>query len=225
VETHPSNNEAAASRHRVVLVEDDEATRLYLADAIGRHPALELQAACADLAAARQALAARLPHVLVTDLALPDGDGVSLVRELKLRAPECECMVISVFGTESRVLGAIEAGATGYLLKDESNERIGDAILSLINGGSPMSPAIARHLLDRLHTPRRGHSEIALTHREVDVLSGLAKGYTYTELAGQMAISTHTVGTHVKNIYRKLEVCSRAEAVFEAVQRGLIKIS
>jgi len=214
-----------ARRYSVLLVEDEEATRQYLAEAIGRHPALELQAACADLTAARYALAAFVPDVLVTDLALPDGDGTSLVREAKQRSPACECMVISVFGTESRVLGAIEAGATGYLLKDESNERIGDAIMSLISGGSPMSPAIARHVLDRLHGPRRTHSEILLTEREIDVLAGLAKGYTYAELAAQMAVSTHTVGTHVKNIYRKLEVCSRAEAVFEAVQRGLITLS
>jgi DNA-binding NarL/FixJ family response regulator len=214
-----------APRFRVLLVEDEEATRQYLAEAIGRHPALELQGACADLTSARHALAARMPDVLVTDLALPDGDGVSLVREVKQRSPACECMVISVFGTESRVLGAIEAGATGYLLKDESNERIGDAIMSLIHGGSPMSPAIARHLLDRVQGPARGHSAIALTERELDILGGLAKGYTYAELAALMAISTHTVGTHVKNIYRKLEVCSRAEAVFEAVQRGLITLS
>jgi DNA-binding NarL/FixJ family response regulator len=215
----------AAARYRVLLVEDEEATRQYLADAIVRHPALELQAACADLLSARQALAAGVPDVLVTDLALPDGDGIALVRELKQRAPDCECMVISVFGTERRVLGAIEAGATGYLLKDESNEHIGDAIVSLVRGGSPMSPAIARHLLDRMHAPRPRQPEIALTQREVDVLAGLSKGYTYGELATQMTISAHTVGTHVKNIYRKLEVCSRAEAVFEAVQRGLIKLS
>jgi DNA-binding NarL/FixJ family response regulator len=167
---------AAIPRYRVLLVEDEEATRQYLADAIGRHPSLELQAACADLTAARHALAARVPDVLVTDLALPDGDGVSLVREVKQRSPACECMVISVFGTESRVLGAIEAGASGYLPKDESNERIADAIVSLINGGSPMSPAIARHLLDRLQTPPQGRSEIALTEREIGVLAGLAKG-------------------------------------------------
>lgn len=227
MEAERLEGEAAAPRYRVLLVEDEEATRHYLAEAIVHHPALELQAACADLLSARQAFAARVPDVLVTDLALPDGDGIALVRELKQRAPNCECMVISVFGTERRVLGAIEAGATGYLLKDESNEHIGDAIVSLVRGGSPMSPAIARHLLDRLHAPRQRQRqpEIALTEREVDVLSGLAKGYTYSELAAQMTISTHTVGTHVKNIYRKLEVCSRAEAVFEAVQRGLITLS
>lgn len=221
----PLEDSQSVARYRVLLVEDEEATRHYLADAISRHEALELQAACADLVSARLALASEVPNVLVTDLALPDGDGLDLVRELKQRAPSCDCMVISVFGTERRVLGAIEAGATGYLLKDESNERIGDAIVSLVRGGAPMSPAIARHLLDRLQAPQRRGSEIALTARELDVISGLAKGYTFPELAAQMAVSTHTVATHVKNIYRKLEVCSRAEAVYEAVQRGLITLS
>lgn len=213
--------------YSVLLIEDEQATREYLADAINRHPGLILQAACADLAAARGALSAGAPDVLLTDLALPDGDGVDLIREVKRTAPGCECMVISVFGTESRVLGAIEAGASGYLLKDETIERIGEAIMSLIGGGSPMSPAIARHLLDRLHQAYvcRSGADIGLTEREIQVLSGLAKGYTYQELAEQMGLSTHTVGTHVKNIYRKLEVCSRAEAVFEAAQRGLIRLS
>jgi DNA-binding NarL/FixJ family response regulator len=212
-------------RHSVLLVEDEEATRHYLAEAIGRHPALDVRASCADLASARAALSTFSPEVLLTDLALPDGDGITLIREIKQRFPECECMVISVFGTESRVLAAIEAGATGYLLKDESNERIGEAIISLLKGGSPMSPAIARHVLDRVHKqPAQGDAGISLTVREVEILSGLAKGFTYQELAAQTSISVHTVGTHVKNIYRKLEVCSRSEAVFEAVQRGLIRM-
>jgi DNA-binding NarL/FixJ family response regulator len=211
-------------RHGVLLVEDEEATRQYLAEAIGHHPALDVRASCSDLASARAALASFMPEVLLTDLALPDGDGITLIREVKKQYPTCECMVISVFGTESRVLSAIEAGATGYLLKDESNERIGEAIVSLLNGGSPMSPAIARHVLDRVHTqPAQGDVGIALTAREVDILTGLAKGFTYLELAEQTATSVHTVGTHIKNIYRKLEVCSRSEAVFEAVQRGLIR--
>ena len=223
-----SRTEEAASGppYTVLLVEDDEATRHYIASAVTRHPSLRLSASCADLASARQALLTAAPNVLLTDLALPDGDGVDLIREVKARTPDCECMVISVFGTESRVLGALAAGATGYLLKDESNQRIGDAVMSLIGGGSPMRPNIARHLLDGWHgQPSMEGIGMSLTEREISILSGLSKGYTYHELATQLNLSQHTVGTHVKNIYRKLEVCSRAEAVYEAVQLGLIRIS
>lgn len=203
-------------RFRVILVEDDPDTRHYLAEAIGNHEALELRAACADLLAARAALAADPPDVLLTDLALPDGDGVDLIREYKLAAPRCECMVISVFGSEARVVAAIEAGATGYLLKDEPVERIGEAILSLMQGGSPMSPGIARHILNRLSPAGAAGAQ--------PVLGSLARGYTYGEIATQLGLSAHTVGTHIKNIYRKLEVSSRAEAVFEACQLGIIRL-
>jgi len=210
---------------RVLLVEDDPHTRDYLAEAIRHQPGLALQAACADLQSARAALLERAPDVLLSDLALPDGDGVDLIRECKRASPQCECMVISVFGSEARVLAAIEAGATGYLLKDEPVERVGEAIRSLVLGGSPMSPGIARHILNRLQpagAPPDGQAR--LTERERDVLNALARGFTYGEIAGQLALSSHTVGTHIKNIYRKLEVSSRAEAVFEACQMGIIRL-
>ena len=212
-------------RFRVILVEDDADTRHYLAEAIRDQAALELQAACADLQSARAALATGAPDVLLTDLALPDGDGVDLIREYKQAVPRCECMVISVFGSEARVVAAIEAGATGYLLKDEPVERVGEAILSLVQGGSPMSPGIARHILNRLNPAgATGPQPVSLTDRELAVLSGLARGYTYGEIATQLGLSAHTVGTHIKNIYRKLEVSSRAEAVFEACQLGIIRL-
>jgi DNA-binding NarL/FixJ family response regulator len=209
----------------VLLVEDDPDTREYLATAIRADPRLALLGACADLASARAALARAMPDVLLADLRLPDGDGIDLIREVKAAAPACECMVISVFGGEARVLGAVDAGATGYLLKDEPLGRIAEAIVSLAHGGSPMSPGIARHVLNRLHgPPPAGSAETPLTERECAVLDALARGFTYCEIAGQMQLSAHTVGTHVKNIYRKLEVRSRAEAVFEAVHLGLIRM-
>lgn len=203
--------------------------RDYLARAISEHPELELLAACADLEGARTVLRSAAPDVLLTDLALPDGDGVTLIREIKRATPRCECMVISVFGTEARVVAAIEAGATGYLLKDDPVERVAQAVLSLVNGGSPMSPGIARHVLNRLrgaaHTEASAATGASLTERELTVLNALSRGFTYGEVAEQLGLSTHTVGTHVKHIYRKLEVCSRSEAVFEAAQLGLIKLA
>jgi DNA-binding NarL/FixJ family response regulator len=174
----------------VLLVEDGQDMRHYLAHAISQHPELELLAACADLASARARLRHAVPDVLLTDLALPDGDGVALIRELKRATPACECMVITVFGTEARVVAAIEAGATGYLLKDEPIDRVAQAVLSLVRGGSPMSPGIARHVLNRLRGPVPVETAAAsLSERELTVLHALSRGFTYGEVAEQLSLS------------------------------------
>lgn len=222
---HDTAPASPTARYRVLLVEDGPDMRDYLARAITDHPALELLAACADLESARAALRTAVPDVLLTDLSLPDGVGLTLIRELKRALPACECMVISVFGTEARVVAAIEAGATGYLLKDDPVERVAQAVLSLVQGGSPMSPGIARHVLNRMRGAALADADSAsLTERELTVLHALSRGFTYSEVATQLGLSNHTVGTHVKHIYRKLEVCSRSEAVFEAAQLGLIRL-
>ncbi|HUG24767.1 response regulator transcription factor [Piscinibacter sp.] len=222
----PADPTVPARRASVLLVEDDAHTRGYLAQAVAAHPELQLQAACADLAEARAALDQARPDLLLTDLALPDGNGVDLIAQVQREHPGTECMVISVFGSEQRVLAAVAAGASGYLLKDEAMDRIGEAIVSLLAGGSPMSPAIARHILNRCRAPvgTDGEDMAVLTEREAEVLTALSRGFTYQEIAAQLGLSAHTVGTHIKHIYRKLEVGSRAEAVFEAVQLGLIRL-
>ena len=136
-------------------------------------------------------------------------------------------MVVTVFGDEKSVLGAIEAGARGYLLKDESAEGVGVAILQLLAGGSPITPAIAQHLIlrfqERAPSAER-EAGPALSKRELEVLELVVKGFTFGEIAGLLALSPHTVGTFVRRIYRKLEVRSRGEAVFEALQLGIVKV-
>lgn len=218
----PAGAPPSARACRVLLVEDEPATRAYLAEAIRADGRLCLLAACADCAAARAVLLQQAPDVLVTDLALPDGDGTTLIRTVKQMYSDCECMVISVFGTERRVIGAIEAGASGYLLKDDSAADIATAIVALVQGGSPISPGIARHILKRWQSPPAAVPDL-LTEREADVLEHLAKGHTYAETATLLHVSAHTVATHVKHIYRKLAVSSRGAAVFEAYQRGLLR--
>jgi DNA-binding NarL/FixJ family response regulator len=135
-------------------------------------------------------------------------------------------MVITVFGDEQHVVAAIEAGATGYILKDGSSQYIADSILELVHGGAPISPAIARHLLRRfreLSPPVRAPDAPGLTGREQEVLGLLVKGFTFAEIGDLLGISAHTVTTHVKHIYAQLAVRSRAEAVYEAMQLGLVE--
>ncbi len=210
---------------RVLLVEDDDATREYLAQCLSADPRLELVAAIGTVSDARRLLHAAAIDVLVVDLALPDGDGIELIRDARQNFPHIECMVISVFDSDQRVITAIEAGAHGYLLKDRTALEIVDAVCTLLNGGSPISPSIARHILRRLDhsTAPAGGSE--LTPREKAVLGCFARGASYAETAVELGVTQHTIETHVKSIYRKLEVNSRAAAVFTALQRGLIQLS
>ena len=215
-------------RYTVLLVEDDAVTRARLVDAIARRPELELLGAAANCAEAREHLRKRLPRVLLTDLGLPDGNGIELIREVEGK-PDVDAMVITVFGDERHVVSAIEAGATGYLLKDSGADEIGDAVGRLIAGGSPISAKIARHLVRRFQSPADPQQPVAaggaaLTEREREVLERMAKGFNYAEVARSLDMSPNTVTSHIKNIYRKLAVHSRAEAVFEATQMGLIRL-
>lgn len=212
---------------RVLIVEDDTPTRERLAGVIGGAAGLELAGCASDCASARELLAQKPPaDVLLTDLGLPDGSGMELIRESRRLKPPPEVMVISVFGDERHVIAAIEAGASGYLLKDAAAERIVESIEELIAGGSPISPGIARHLLRRFQqpvSPQPDESEVpTLTPREMEVLLLVSKGFSYAEIAATLELSVHTVTSHIKHIYRKLEVRSRGEAVFEALQRGML---
>lgn len=209
----------------VMLVEDEPHTRERLERLVRQLPEVHLGAVCANCAEARAALDAAAPDILLVDLALPDGSGLQLIHGTAQRWPQALIMVISVFGDEAHVVDAIAAGATGYLLKDCSAAEIEKAIRDLRAGGSPISPAVAGHLLRRFRPAAPGpaaESAESLSQRELDVLQHIARGRTYAETADQLGIAVNTVGTYTKQIYRKLAVSSRGKAVFEAVQRGLI---
>lgn len=217
-------------QHRVLLVEDQQATLDRLAKVVQDHPRLKLLAAVDTLAAANQFLDNVIPDVLLTDLDLPDGNGIELIRRLE-STPETLSMVVTMFGDEEHVVNAIRAGATGYLLKDGPAQDIGDAIMDMLDGGAPISPGIARFLLKRLKTvnddnrtkqPVDGIELPKLTKREKEVLLPVAKGFSYAEIADMLNVSVHTVTFHIRNIYRKLAVGSRGEAVYEAMQMGIL---
>lgn len=213
----------------VLVVEDEPEFLLQYCTAIGREPDLRLVAAVSALAPAMALLDTGVPDVLLVDLGLPDGNGCSLIREAVRRRPDCDCLVVTVFGDDAHVVDAIEAGATGYLLKDSPAGELARCIRELHAGGSPISPSVARRLLQRVRggaaTPSAGSAPAAspLTEREHEILRLVAKGLTFTEVGAALAISEHTVVAHIKKIYRKLSVHSRGEAVFEATQLGLLR--
>jgi len=172
-------------------------------------------------------LVSHKPDVLLIDLGLPDGDGVNLIRKADDMG-NTESIVVTVFGDETHVMRAIEAGATGYLLKNTGLDDIGVSIMDMMNGGAPISPAIGRYLLQHFKSKKTAPVEALsipqLTARELDVLGYISKGYNYDEIASIFGLSYHTIATHIKHVYRKLHVSSRSEAVYEAEQLGLIQI-
>jgi DNA-binding NarL/FixJ family response regulator len=210
--------------HRVLIVEDDAPTRARLEEAIRGHPRLELAGSAGSLAEARAALRSLQPEVLLTDLGLPDGDGSELIREAGAEGRQVLAMVITVFGDERHVVRALQAGALGYLLKDGDADQIGRSILEMLAGGSPISPPIARYVLRRLRRPGASEDAPKLSERELEVLSYVVKGFGHPEIAQLMGVSPHTVATHVRSIYRKLAVHSRGEAVYEALQMGIVRL-
>jgi DNA-binding NarL/FixJ family response regulator len=222
----------------VLLVEDDAPTRWRLHDALAA-ASFEVTSA-ATLAEARAALAVSdrpAPKVLLTDLQLPDGHGTELIREVRQRFPDTEIMVISILGDEESVISAITVGATGYLLKDAFPTDIAATVRDLFAGHSPISASIARFIVRRTQGQGQGSLQgqtrapplpalntAKLTPREIDILWGIAKGFSYADIADHLGLSRQTVPGHIKSIYRKLEVNTRGEAVFEALQQGLIRL-
>lgn len=209
----------------VVIVEDDAKFRGAFARLIEATPEMELLGTAATLAQGMDLVRRRMPDVLLVDLDLPDGSGLDLIRHVASRSDTCDIMVITVFGDERHVIESIEAGASGYLLKDSLPEDFIEQIRVLHAGGSPISPVIARQLLARFVTPvvAKSIDVPELSEREHSVLSLVTKGFSYQEIASLMRVSPHTVLTYVKRIYRKLQVSSKTEAVYEARKLGLVK--
>jgi DNA-binding NarL/FixJ family response regulator len=192
---------------------------------VSAHEQLDLSASFGTVAAARAWFGAHTADVLLTDLALPDGHALALIRDLAIRQPGCDILVVSVFGDEETVIACVEAGAVGYIHKDSRPHDVAQTVLDVKQGASPISPMIARKLLQRLRPQQVAQQEpaaVLLSAREMEVLELLARGYAYAEIARLHGVTMHTVQSHVRNLYAKLAVHSRSEAVFEASRMGLL---
>lgn len=215
----------------LLIVEDDRLLReaLVRSAQMGDAPPAAWRVLAANsLAAARSLLKGHRLDAVFLDLGLPDGDGVGLIGDIKTHHPTCEVLVITVFADEQRVIRSLEAGASGYLLKSDLPNHMDRLIQTIEAGGSPVSPAIARRLIERLQgaAPPATHeadAERLLSSREAEVLLLCAKGLRYAEVAATLGLSVHTVNAHLKHVYRKLMVNSRAEAVYEARKSGLLR--
>jgi DNA-binding NarL/FixJ family response regulator len=210
--------------YSVLIVEDDPQFRAAFAHAVLGAANLRLAGVADDLPDGIRLLEQAVPDVLLVDIGLPSGSGIDLIRHAHQHVPTCDVMVVTVFGDERNVLQCIEAGATGYLLKDSKSIDIVDQIRALRDGGSPISPVIARKLLGRfMPKPCAFETTPCLSVQELSVLEMSSKGYCYEEIAGLLGLSRHTIGTYVKRIYQKLHVHNKSEAIYEARKKGLLK--
>jgi DNA-binding NarL/FixJ family response regulator len=212
---------------KVMIVDSDCLFINRLCGIIRGNPDFELYAAVQDGASAQKTLARGKPDVLLVGLGLPDMNAIDLIHYAANTYQTVSIMVITVHEDEQQVLNCIESGAIGFFLKDSLDQEFASAIYQLHIGGSPISPLIARMLLQKLRPPTLENPDPCskrpkLSPRESEMLAFLAKGLSYIEIANLLEISPHTVTTTVQRIYRKLAVHSRSEAVFEASRMGLI---
>jgi DNA-binding NarL/FixJ family response regulator len=213
----------------VTLVEDDTPIRDEFARMVRADSGLHLLDAVGSYEQARRSLAFSQPDVALIDLGLPDGDGCELIAELTRDFPHTSVLVCTVFGDEGHVLRALQAGASGYLLKDTPTAEFGRAIRAVGDGAAPLSPQIARYLLRRFAKPALAPNSKAepkllepLTARETDVLKSVSQGYSVPETARRLNVAPSTVAAHIKTLYSKLAVNSRMGAVNRARAEGLI---
>lgn len=217
---------------RALIVEDLADMRDWLADVVQAvFPGVEVVASAR--ADEGMTLAAAIPFGLaLIDLGLPDGTGIEVVRTLHHQQPQCTSVVVTIYDDDEHLFPALQAGAFGYLLKEQPREAMVARLTGIVSGDPPLSPSIARRVLSffgqsrsaPLVVPKSGSEQQArLTEQETVVLQRVAKGYTLPEIAQQLGLSRHTIAVHVKHIYRKLGISSRAEATLEAARRGLVR--
>lgn len=210
----------------ILIVEDRSEIARRLADQVNAVDGWQVCDCVGTLDQAIDKLYTHRPRLVLVDLGLPDGSGIDLIKAAKQADWLCETLVISIFGDEKRVVDAIAAGASGYLLKGASGTDFTGDMQAVLDGGSPISPQIARHLLSlvKQSAPNSETTVLAnaLTQREVEILTMISHGYKRREIAEKLGITAGTVGIHINNIYKKLEVNSNIDAVAQAARAGLL---
>jgi len=198
----------------VAIVEDDEEIRANLGYRIGQNSSFRLLASYRDAESALDGVPLNKPDVVLMDINLPGMDGVECVRQLKIKLHDTQFIMLTVYEDNNRLFKSLMAGASGYLLKRTTPAKLFAAIREANEGGSPMTPQIARKVVQHFQQGSPPSADLEhLTARETEVLEQLAKGYRYKEIVDILAMSEGTLHTHIRNIYEKLHVHSRTEAV------------
>jgi DNA-binding NarL/FixJ family response regulator len=206
------------------VVEDLKAPAEWLAQVlVSAFPQISVHRA-ATLAEARKLAQRYPPDIALIDLGLPDGSGIELIRQFAAPPWRCQCVVTTIYTDDQHLFPALRAGACGYLLKDQPEEKVVQALRGIVGGEPPLSPVIAQRLLRVFGAQNEagGDPEARLSNRERETLILIAKGFRLPEVATQLGVSRNTAAGFIKAIYRKLNISSRAEATLEAARMGLI---
>ncbi|MFI9507816.1 response regulator [Nocardia sp. NPDC052566] len=202
----------------VMLVDDHPMVREGLRSMLEAEPDLTVGGEADSGAAAVELAASLCPDVVLMDLRMPGMDGVTATERILAIRPETKILVVTTYETDADILRAVEAGATGYLLKDASRTELGDAVRAAARGATVLAPSVADRLVQRLREP----AQPALSAREIEVLRWVAKGRTNAEIGQELHISEATVKTHLLRAFNKLDVSDRTAAVTTAMNRGLL---
>lgn len=200
---------------RVAIVEDQEDTQELLAAILEMDPTIELTGVFGDGTSAVKNIPQLNPDIVMMDIGLPDFTGIECIKKLKNLGVTSDFLVCSTFGDEAHVFSALEAGATSYLLKSSKPDVILQAVKELYQNGSPMSPEIARILINSFFRKPEPEPELQheITEREYEILTQLSQGLLYKEIADRLGISINTLKVHCYNMYKKLHVKNRMEAI------------
>jgi DNA-binding NarL/FixJ family response regulator len=207
---------------KVVIIEDNQKFRDGLRQLIGGTPDYVCAGAFEGCEQALPELCDLVPDVVLMDIGLPGMSGIEGVKAIKACFPQIEILMLTVYEDDAKVYESLYAGASGYLLKKTAPARILEAITEMHNGGSPMSPQIARKVLEVFHKAAPAEEVGQLSAREKDILQLLVEGLSYKAIGKRLIISPHTVRTHLKNIYEKLHVHSKSEAAVKAIRHRFL---
>jgi DNA-binding NarL/FixJ family response regulator len=197
----------------VGIVEDDREVRENWVKVLNAHPRLKCSTACECGEEALRRLPDCRPDVVLMDINLPGMSGIQCAALLKERLPKTQVLIVTVYSNNKSIFEALQAGASGYILKNNSSEDVIRSIIDVVEGGAPMSGQIARRVIEAFRKPAsKVLKEAQLTTRETEILQLVAKGYANKEIAAQLDVGTSTVRTHIEHIYEKLHVHCRTEA-------------
>lgn len=213
---------------KILIVDDHEMVRDGLSVMMEREEDFTVVGEAQNGLEAVEKTKALNPDVVLMDLRMPEMDGVEAMRQIRAVQDDVKFLVLTTYDSDEYIFDAIEAGAKGYLLKDTSREELFRAVRTVNRGESLIEPAVVSRLLDRLtelsHRAAHGPEHGALSEREVEVLQLMARGSANKQIASDLSITESTVKTHVANIFQKLEVSHRTEAVTKAISQGIIKL-
>jgi DNA-binding NarL/FixJ family response regulator len=200
---------------QIVVLEDDKSFKETIVSELDKNQDFKCIASFDRIKKLMNALPDLYPDLFWIDISLPDGLSIDYITQIKQVYPNSLCLICSLHDDDDKVFSALKAGADGYLLKNLSMDRMIESLYEIFDGGSPMSPFIARKVINAMKVDSKSHLLETLTSRENEILAGLAQGYQYKEVADQLNISLETVKKHVQNIYKKLHVQNRSEAIIK----------